>query len=569
MPRLLALEWNDTEARVVAASLRGADVVFEQAFAVPLETGEGGDGESKPNVGSQIAAGLPGGLKGNDTLVAISRGNVELRRVSVPAAPGDELPDMVRFQAMREFNALDDTWPLDFIPLGNDPSAGQAHGRTERDNTRTLSAEVMLSDSKQPRDVLAATINPDQLSEIRRTCRATGLKPQRMILRPCAAASLFCRQTPPNDGKVRLLVDLLRSQADLTLLIDGTVNLTRCARMATDPLQRPESPEVLVSELRRTLAAAHNQLGDRRVDELVLFGSGPQHEALIKTLRAETTLPATLFDPFDGLRLGGRLAREMPDAPSRFAPLLGAVLDELEQKDHAVDFLHPRRRPEPPSRRKSYAVAGVVVALVVLSFVGWRWNTRRVLLNERAILEQEMATAPLLSADLVDKYRVSKQTLMDQARKLGVARNGSKARGSVDESAGDKKQVSLIRLEEQAKKIDRAVVDIEEWNADKVDWLDELRKLSKTLSKDNGLGSEEILVSQFNARRVQGSGGGRIELKGWAKSSDAIEKMERGLREMRYRVEAGDKSVDPAHDKYPQVFDHTLSTTGGHEDDNQ
>ena len=549
MPRLLALEWNDTEARVVVASLRGAQAVFEQAYAVPLETGKGSDGESTPDVGSQIAAGLPGGLKGIDTLVAIGRTNIELRQVSVPAAPDDELPDMVRFQAMREFNALDDTWPLDFISLDTDP--------------------------EQPREVLAATINPDQLSQIRRICREAGLKPQRMILRPCAAASLFSRQTPPGDGKVRLLVDLLQSEADLTLLIDGTVNLTRCARLHSDPLDRPESPKALISELRRTIAAAHNQLGHRRIDELVLFGSGPLHETLIEAVRTETSLPATLFDPLEGLQLGGRMARDMPDGPSRFASLFGALLDELQQKGPAVDFLHPRRRPEPPSRRKSYALAGLAVALVVLSFVGWKWNSRRVLMNERAVLEQEMATAPLLSADLVEKYRVSTQTLLDQARKLGergAVGNRSKAGRSTDDSDDDKKQPSLEKLEEQAKKVVSAVADIERWNADRVDWLDQLHRLSITLSKtddDDSLGSEEILVTQFSAKRIQGTGGGRIELKGWAKSSHAIEEMEGALRNATYRVTAGNKSVDPSRREYPQLFDHTLSMTGGNDDDNE
>ena len=553
MPRLLALEWNDNEARVAVASLHGTQAVFEQAFAVPLKTGKPDD-ESIPDVGSQIAAGLPGGLKGTDTLVAIGRTNIELRQVSVPAAPDDELPDMVRFQAMREFNALDDTWPLDFIPLSTDP--------------------------EQPREVLAATINPDQLSRIRRVCREAGLKPQRMILRPCAAASLFSRRTPPGDGKIRLLVDLLKSEVDLTLLIDGTVNLTRCARMHSDPLDRPESPKTLISELRRTIAAAHNQLGDRRIDELVLFGSGPRHEALVDSVRTETSLPVTLFDPFEGLQLGGRLAREMPDSPDRFAPLFGILLDELEQKGHAVDFLHPRRRPEPPSRRKSYALAGLAVALVLLSFVGWRWNTRRVLMNERNDLSIEMASSLEVSrSEDFKKHAVSSQKMIDEARKLAGTYTAPKNREADDPSddsnsdgSGDVEdkqvEIKLEKLEEHAKQIDRAVTAIENWDADKVDWLKELHKLSKTLSKDNSLGNEEILVTQFNARRVQGTGGGEIKLKGWAKSSNAIKKMERALRDVGYHVKAGDKSADPSRD-YPQLFDHTLSMTGGNDDGNQ
>ena len=574
MPRLLALEWNETEARVAVASLRGTQAVFEQAFAVPLETGSGDDDKSIPAIGSQIAAGLPGGLKGMDALVAISRTNIELRQISVPAAPDEELPDMVRFQAMREFNALDDTWPLDFIPLSSDP--------------------------EQPREVLAATINPDQLSQLRRVCREAGVKPQRMVLRPCAAASLFSRHTAVGDGQVRLLVDLLQSEVDLTLLIDGTVNLTRCARMHSDPLDRPESPKTLISELRRTIAAAHNQLGDRRIDELVLFGSGPRHETLIEAVRTELSLPVTLFDPFESLELGGHLAQKMPDSPDRFAPLFGILLDELEQRGHAVDFLHPRRRPPPPSRHKSYAMAGLAVALVLLSFVGWRWNTRRVLLNERDALNNEIASSyEVSSSEDFKKHGVSAQTMIDQASKLGgthtagkkqpadspsdapsAEENREKAKGKPGKPKRVK--IKLEKLEEHARQVDRAVTAVESWNADKVDWLKELHELSKTLSKTlpeaKSLGSEEIpatklseeiLVTQFNARRVQGTGGGEIKLKGWAKSSNAIKNMERELRDAKYHVKAGDKSSDPSRDKYRELFDYTLSVTGGDDRGNE
>jgi hypothetical protein len=214
-------------------------------------------------------------------------------------------------------------------------------------------------------------------------------------------------------------------------------------------------------------------------------------------------------------------------------------------------------------------VAGLALALVVFSFVGWRWNTRRVLLNERAVLEEEMATAPLLSADLVEKYQVSTRTLLEQARLFGQVRipgrRAPSGRSNID-SSDDKKKPSLAKLEEQAIKIERAVTAIEWWDADNIDWLKELRIISITLAEDADLGSQEILISKLNARRVQKTGRGEITLKGRARNSDAIENMERALRDVSYRVEAGDKSVDSSHDKYPQLFGHTLSTTGGDHD---
>ena len=91
-----------------------------------------------------------------DALVAIGRTNIELRQLSVPPAPDDELPDMVRFQALREFNQMEEDWALDYVPIDEDPT--------------------------QPRTVLAAAIAPEQIELVRKTCQAAGLRPRRLVL---------------------------------------------------------------------------------------------------------------------------------------------------------------------------------------------------------------------------------------------------------------------------------------------------------------------------------------------------------------------------------------------------
>ena len=69
----------------------------------------------------------------------------------MPPAPDEELPDMVRFQAMRDFTQLSDDTPLDFIPL--------------------------RADGEEHRNVLAAAISNELLSEIRATCYAGRARP--------------------------------------------------------------------------------------------------------------------------------------------------------------------------------------------------------------------------------------------------------------------------------------------------------------------------------------------------------------------------------------------------------
>src|SRR4051794_27302046 len=128
MPQLLAIEWDDAEARVAMADVRRGSIVLEQAFAVTMSnTGPGSQsgGAAGPisasgahdlgAIGRRLSEALAArGIKRGKTLIAVGRANIELKNLSVPPAPPDELPEMVRFQAEREFNTLADDWPLDF-----------------------------------------------------------------------------------------------------------------------------------------------------------------------------------------------------------------------------------------------------------------------------------------------------------------------------------------------------------------------------------------------------------------------------------------------------------------------
>ena len=85
MPRLLALEWNDSEARLAVAATRGDRVVFEEAFSIDLRPGSAE--APKPDAGERIATAMAARSIGRlDTLVAIGRSSLELRQFSLPPA---------------------------------------------------------------------------------------------------------------------------------------------------------------------------------------------------------------------------------------------------------------------------------------------------------------------------------------------------------------------------------------------------------------------------------------------------------------------------------------------------
>ena len=240
--------------------------------------GRGDSRSDRRRVGAQI-----------ETLAVVGRPSIELKELSLPPAPDDELPDLVRFQALRDFTHLADDTPLDYLPL---PVEGDEH-----------------------RNVLAAAISVDLLKEIRATCSQAGLELNHLVLRPCAAASLLCRHRPA-PRQIRMFVDLLGDEVDLTVLDRDSPILMRTTRLPGDASQ-PEYTRPVFLEIRRTIASVQNKLHGRRVEAIALCGDGPSQQMLADLIRTELDLPTEHFDPFTAFELAGGMKKHMPERHSQ------------------------------------------------------------------------------------------------------------------------------------------------------------------------------------------------------------------------------------------------------------
>lgn len=451
MSRFVALEWDAKEARVVIGRKRTGGVTVDQALAVPLPQREEGS-TAEPDVGSVLARALSEqGVARCEALVAVGRANIELRFLSTPPVPEEELPEIVRFQAMRQFTTLGDNWPLDFVPLAPNADGGM--------------------------NVLAAAIAPELLEQIRKACAAANVTVSRLVLRPFAAASLLKNQL--DDGKCRMIVDLLRDEADLTVLIGPQVIFPRTVRLPlvteADVLGR-----TLLAEGRRTMIAAQNQLGGRRVEEVILFGDGQHHATLKQLLEKELALTVRLIDPFDNVEWGDPRASK-PEYPGTFAPLLGVLSDEAAGAAPVIDFLRPRKKPAPPDQRRRYvsiAAAAAAVLLIAFGIVQWQlWGLDTELKQLRATrTKQEKAAKdaakPIKDAELLDAF-----------------------------AAGD------------------------------ITWLDELSRLSDKLPPP-----ESAQLTEVMAQATTKGGGGRILFNGHVDTSIRVAELEEALRDKRHSV---------------------------------
>jgi Tfp pilus assembly PilM family ATPase/Tfp pilus assembly protein PilN len=475
MSRLIAVEWDSREARLAVATAHDGRLVLDDLFAVPLRAAETPLLNSK-EIGTRIAGELSQRhLKAGDAVVAIGRAGIELRLLQLPAAPEEELPDLVRFQALREFHSLDETWPLDFLPLGRS--------------------------ADEPWRVLAAAVSPEIVQQIEECCRAAELRPSHLVLRPTAMASLFLAGPDAQRQTVRLLVDILADEADLTVLAGTDVVFLRTARLAGDPTTDESVVPPLVGELRRTLAAANSQLSGARIEAVYLCGADDEQQRLAERLSQALGLPVYNFQPLDVVPPSPRLAGRLPQRVGRFAPLLGMLRDEAAGRRHPIDFLHPRRRPPPPSRRRrvlwSVAAAAAVVAISAGGIL-WRLSS----------LEHEAA----------DLLRRSK---------------------ALDASVNDAQQ-SL-----------RAVQTIETWTAGEVIWLDELRNLVDKVPE-----ARDAMLLQL--RMSSRPRGGAMELQGLVREAATVDALERALRDARHRVEGQSRQQYREAGHYRWRFESTV-----------
>jgi hypothetical protein len=285
----------------------------------------------------------------------------------------------------------------------------------------------------------------------------------------------------------------------LTVVVGQTATLLRCARLSGDPLG--EGAASLVSEIRLTMAAANNQLARQKVERIVLLGSGADHTRLAETIRGQLSVAVEQFDPFARFKLEGELSRALPPHAGRFAPLLGLAAEELAGRAPVIDFLHPRRPPEPPSRRNQYVVAALAGTLLALTLILAAWYQRSSLQNEVQRLQAE--------------------------------------------SRGLDKKVT------QSQKSIKAGAEVDQWVGGEIVWLDELRWLSQKFPS-----AEDAMLTQLKMSNPGEAG--EMTLDGLARNVDAVAKLDQGLHDAVHRVSGKTKSERQTSDRYHVQFRSSL-----------
>lgn len=446
MAKKLAIEWDSHSLRMVVGRQRGSSVVVEQALHFPLakagEEAEKGSLESKVGrlLSEQISAHGIGKLP---TIIGVNRSSIELQMVAVPPVPDDELPDIVRYQAMRECTNLGEDGTVDFVKL---PPSDDGKLRVQ-----------------------AAAISAKQLNSIQKICNQAQVQPQSYAVRSFGAAYLAASQSR-FSGISFLLIENLGEHAELTVVCKTDVLLTRSTRIPGDPGSE-HARQFLQGEIRRTMLAAQAKSLSEPISQIVILGD-PQDAVAWKSLGEQLKVSVDFLAPLAAEHVTSS-ADVASEVSSQMGALVGMLLEDAATHHPSIDLLNPRRRPDPPDRRRLYTLAGLAAASIVL-VIGY-------------VLYSGVSSRDTEIADL--KAEIAK------------LKNTNKP---------------LVEAEQE-------VVEIDDWLAADVQWLDEFYRMSEKLPS-----ADELIVSRIHMQPGS-SRGGTTTIEGYVADQSVITKIEASL----------------------------------------
>ena len=429
MATWVAFTWENNRLVFLSASAAGKSATFEHAVTL----------DDPKKIGDLLSQHY---LTKAETIVVLNRSDVEVRPMVFPTVPISELPDLVKFQAGKEFNNYEPNAPVDFFVTS----------KLENVTRSTLFPAVKTSAAKAsdaapdgaPKHILASTLRQDTFQKIKTFCEEHNLALRHVVLRPCATAALWQQSVNAVPNRSTLLVELDQTETSQTVVLNGEPVFMRSPKLhCPQDVSAPDFVARLLAELKRTRIAVRNEIQGIDVDEVVLCGSGTKFELLAKQLADGLETTVRLFDPLKGLRVKPDTANE------RFASLFGAIQQVVRREPPLIDFCNPKKRTEDTGKRNLITSIAATVLLLVGCLFGYTFYNQS-----------------LLQAEIKNLTRQFNE--LDKTAGVVVAQ---------------KKQLDAI----------------DAWRADDVNWFEQLEWLSRS-----SLRSEDMMVRGLSFNSTNG-----------------------------------------------------------------
>lgn len=336
MAKRIVLEIDDALIRGAEVTYAASSAKIVRFFTIPLT-----EGVPLSNQVDTVRQALQQqGLAKADADVIVSRRAVEIREMTAPPVPNNELPDLLKFVARNEFASFTDQWPFDFVPYSEDETV--------------------------ERKVLATALRSAVFAEITKLAEGAGLRVRRLLLRPFCQAAAIERHVLPTG--VTLFAQRIDKNLDILILRDGLIRSARSVLLAGHDNQ--ELDREAVAEIERTAILAPQSLAADALDRIVLLGSigNPAMRGKLERLgQIQVLSAAELSVP------NVTLPRERPEVLEQATALIGAAGSLLDTRRRQIDFINPRRPEVKRIDKKRLALWGAASAALVLLLVGFGW----------------------------------------------------------------------------------------------------------------------------------------------------------------------------------------------------
>lgn len=378
---VVILTLSGTEVHVLQALRRG-DAPHVQRWA-----SEEAPADEEGRARAAVRALERAGIRERRVVVCLPARSVVLRRVELPPAEPEQLPQLVQFEAQRHLSL-----PVDQLATG------------------FCALPCPVGSSGTP--VLLAVTRRAELAKLERALLAVGVRVEGYSVSSLAVADAWMEAATPTAG--------VRSWLLLAPVEEGLVAQAMHEGQPLFSRFLPRNGGSWKADLRRSLAAQALQQPEAAMREAVLAG-GLEPEGLGELLG----LPAHAA------------ASQLPGAESlsaEWAPLLGAARQWLGAGGTPLR-LAPQGRPEAVrSQGRSRALAGMVAALAVaVLLAGWQFDRQR-----RGDADLETADRLSQSADQDRKLLTALVKQREQLKGQWTALGG-------DEAASPEPPLELLR----------------------------------------------------------------------------------------------------------------------------
>ena len=385
MPKRIALDYDDSQLRIVVANCSGSRIQVTDAKVIPVAENDSVSEKLRAYINSE-------NLQKTEALVAIGRGKAELRELQLPRVPDEELPDMVRFQAIRSFASASERAIVDFLVT------------RRTDDNFTL---------------IAAAVAPNDLELVKELCATSELATKRVALRPLTAASMYLRGNRPPP--ICVMIDLLTDDAEIVVARDGKVIFVRTVRLPSEDRHRSGA---IASEIHRTMIAC----GEASTpDRIVVWGTEAVHKGDIAAIKNTIDCgDVQAVNPFDLVSLQVDPG-SLPEHVGRLAPLVGLLASDENDPGSLIDFLNPRERPEekPDRARQMLMIGGPIAAVLLIGFFMYQrlssWDQKIALATDEVNMllpQSEIASESVARTEKIDQFLDGDVNWLDEIKRL-------------------------------------------------------------------------------------------------------------------------------------------------------